>query len=1219
MHKLRDWSTELAQPLPLPRLSDHPTSTSLGEFAFDLRSEVFRTQTEAARHFNVVHTTIGRYESEKSQPPLGYLAELVRLVVDRRRHHGHRVQDSRKWFLVEINKAIPWFYDYQNRVGSWGELCAIAEAYLAEQWGVGSLGPDGWEEAPDSSVFLGRQTQLANLEQWILTDHCRLVGVFGQGGVGKTALVAKLGQQIKRRFTHVIWRSLQYLPPPEDVLTGWVTSLSDQPSIDLPEGLGPKLSLLMEYLGRHRCLLVLDNAESILKKGESAGQYREGYEGYGRVIQRIGETPHKSSLVLTSREKPKEFVRLEGQTPRVRTLELKGLEAPEAQELLERTELIASEDQYLTLIERCAGNPLILNLVCGTIREMFVGDVARFLAQGTTVFGDGRDVLDEQFDHLPGMEKDIMYSLAIGRETVSIERLSQDIGRPVSQPRLLEALESLRRRFLLETNLLGFTLQPVIMEYVTDRFVERIVEEITSRTVNLFNSHALVNAQAKEYVRNSQVRIILEPIVQGLLATRSKEAVEDRLTEILCAIREKSPLLPGYAGGNVLSILSHLESDLTGYDFSRLTVWKADCRSVELHDVDFSHSDLVGSVFAQAFGNILSVAFSPDGKLLAIGATTGEVRVWRLADLQQMFVLEGHNSFVWSVVFSPDGRTLASGGDDHTVRLWDAHAGQEIKVLKGHEGGVRSVAFSPDGCTLATVSEDQTIRLWEWDQERLIQKLQGHTSRVWAVAFSPDGRFLASGGDDGAILLWNVLERRRVGTFEGHALAVRSIAFSPNGAILASGGEDQIVRLWDPSTTRCRAELRGHGEWVLSVAFGPDGCTLASGGYDQTPRIWDTDTGQCIATLTGHNHNVGSVAFSPDGALLASAGDDRTVRLWNVRSRRCLSTLQGYSNWTWSVTFSPDGRVLISGGDDHTIRFWDVQEGRCLNTLRGHARCVRSVALDISGQLLASGSDDETVRLWDARDGRHLVTFSGHSRSVQSVAFSPVDPVIASGSTDGTVRLWNLQTEECIATLLGHTDRVMSVAFSPDGRILASGSDDHTVCLWDVDERECLKKLNGPFDNVHSLAFCPNGHKLATGHADQSVRVWDVQSGECLNKLEGHTHWIWSIAFSSDGAILASGSLDRTIRLWNALTGQWLATLLGHTDRVLSVAFSPDGCTLASGCADETIKLWDVASGECVRTMRPDRPYERMEITNATGLTETERAALKMLGAVESP
>jgi WD40 repeat protein/transcriptional regulator with XRE-family HTH domain len=1086
-----------------------------------------------------------------------------------------------------------------------------------------------WGEATCVSVFYGRTKELTTLEEWILHDRCRLVALLGMGGIGKTSLSVKFAQQVQDKFEYVIWRSLQDAPPVQSLLASLIQLVSDdrETEADLPEKVGDRISRLLDYLRQHRCLLVLDNAEAILRSGSRVGQYLEGYEGYGELLRRLGEVTHKSCLVLTSREKPKEVASLEGDALPVRSLRLNGLTEEEGRKIFAIKGLSGSESELRTLTERFAGNALVLKVVATTILDLFDGNISEFLKQDTVVFGDIRDLLDQQFERLSNLEKDIIYWLSINREPISLSELRSDFVAPVPQSQLLEALESLVRRSLVEKNSSLFTLQPVVMEYVTHRLIEQVCREIVTQNLDLFRAYALLKAQAKDYVKNAQIRLILQPVInQLIIALKSKISLENKLINILKWRRETSPLEPGYTGGNALNLLGQLQTDLSGNDFSYLTVWQADLRGMNLHNVNFSYADLAKSVFTKTFGSISSVHWSPDGKLLATSDTNGEIDVWReFADGEQLLSLTGHTSWVRTVAFSPDGRTLVSCSTDRTVKLWDIGTGGCLKTLRGHTGRIWSVAYSPrtptanspDGQILASGSDDQTVKLWDVSTGECLKTLRQHTAAVWTVSFTPDGQILASGGEDQTVRLWDVATGKCLKTLQEHTDWVCSAAFSPNGQILASASYDQTVKLWDVSTGKCLKTLRGHTSRIWCVAFSPDGQTLASGCENQSVKLWNANTGECLKTLQGHTGRIWCVAFSPNGQTLASGCDNQTVKLWDVYSGVCLRTSRGYSNGVWSVHWSPDGQTLAAACENQTVKLWDVSIGRCYKTLQGHTHRVQAVAFSPDGKILVSGGDSQTVKLWDVSTGKCYKTLRGHTGSMRAVAFSPDGKHLATGSIDRTVRVWSVSTYQCFK-ILEHTHGVCSVAFSPDGRTLVIGCEDETVKLWDVSTDQCYQTFKGHTGWVCSVAFSPDGHTLVSGGVDQTIKLWDVGTGQYLETLQGHSSWVQSVAFSPDGKTLVSGSIDQTIKLWDVRSNQCLKTLQEHNSWVQSVAFSPDGKTLASGSIDETVKLWDAKTGECIKTLSSEKPYEGMNITGATGLTEATITSLKALGAMES-
>jgi WD40 repeat protein/transcriptional regulator with XRE-family HTH domain len=1094
-----------------------------------------------------------------------------------------------------------------------------------------------WGNAIDTSIFCGRHEDLMRLKRWVLEEQCRLVLLLGIGGMGKSTLAAKLVREIGAEFEVVVWRSLQNAPPFEEWLESVLPLLLRVlgEDIALPNSLDARMLKLMEGLRSSRCLLILDNAETILSAGQT-GQYRSGYEGYGQLFKQIGEVAHRSCLLLTSREKPREIVPLEGTDRSVKTLLLKGLNSETGRELFRHQgKFTGTESEWETLIAHYGGNPLALKLVAATTQELFNGriiEVLNYVRQGLFIFDDIRDLLERQFDRLTELEREIIFWLAIDREPASLFELSEDLLTTISKRQLPNTIQSLLRRSLIEKEDERFSLQPVVMEYITDRFIHYICEEITTQTSERLRLHAIAKAQAKDYIREMQERLIMQPLVEQLtLQFGHPHAIQQQLQAML--ERQQQAPQSNYLAGNLLNLLVHLQTDLRGCDFSELALWQADLRQVNLAGVNFRNTDLAKSVFAETLSSVMSLTFSPDGEKLAMGDVDGKIRLWQVVDGKELLTMLGHQTWVWSVGFSPDGRILASCSEDARIHLWDTASGQCLKTLQGQTKGVRSICFSPDGQTLASGSEDSTIHLWDITSGRCLKTLQENTGRVFSICFSPDGRILASSSDDRVIRLWNVSDGRCLREFHGHTEWIWSIDFSSDGRTLVSSCDDRTIRLWNVADGRCLNVLHGHTDSIQSVSFSPDGRSIVSGSHDSSIRLWNVEDGQCLKIFSGHTGTIRAVSFSPDGRSLASGSHDSSIRLWHVRSGQCIKVLQGRSDGIKSISLSPDGRYLASGGEDAVIRLWNIQTvgvaspagNRCLREFHGHTGWIWSVSFSPDGRYLVSGSTDRSVRLWDVQSGRCLKEFHGHTSWVHCVSFSPDGRSIASSSQDGTVRLWNVEDGQCLKVLLGHADWIWSFDFSSVSLnlrsdidlSLVSGCGGRTIRLWNVRSGECLKVLDAP-SGICSIRSSPHDRTIASGHFDGAVRLWDLDRDRCLNVLQGHAGWVLSVNFSPNGQILASSGFDAAICLWNLQNGECLNVLHGHTGAVFSIRFSPDGRILVSGSQDETIKLWDVETGECLKTLRADRLYEGMNIQGATGLTIAQQATLTGLGAVQT-
>ncbi|MEM0979393.1 MAG: NB-ARC domain-containing protein, partial [Cyanobacteria bacterium P01_H01_bin.58] len=994
-----------------------------------------------------------------------------------------------------------------------------------------------WGEAPDVSFFVGRAHELATLSHWILQDNSRLVGLLGMGGIGKTTLAAKLVQQLQDNFEIVVWRSLRNAPSLETLLTQWMPLLSYQQDVR------PRLDALLQHLRAHKCLLVLDNLETILHP-QPLGSFRTGYEDYEQLLQMVGETPHQSCLIITSREKPEVLAIQEGAALAVRSQIVPGMET-EATALMTAKGLAGSTADCQTLIATYGGNPLALKIAATSIQDLFDGNINLFLEQDTPLFNGVRTLLAKQFARLSALENTLMYWLAINREWTTVTELHEDVVPPVSKGRILDALEALCRRNLLEKQKGRYTQQPVIMEYVCECLIEQIVSELTTTDVDLLTRHALVKTTVVEYVRDSQQQLLLDPIAQAFSRVCTPlSALEQQIRHLLARLRKLGLQDSGYGGGNVINICHHLGIHLANFDFSNLKIWHACLQQVELHDINFAHADLTKSLFTETFSNILSVAFSPDNQLLASSDTQGNIYLREMPYGQMKDVYSAHLTWIWKVVFSPDGRQLASGSYDGMVKIWDVATGRCVNSLN-HGPPVSYIAWSPDGTQVASVGLGPCFNIWDVETGALVNVLDINAPRLAIVAW---GQCRTSSGEtcsllvcpdgDRRILLWDATSGKQLRALSGHTALVWSVALNRDGTLLASSAQDGTIKIWDLVTDECIQTLHSHWGIAWSLTFSQDGHQLAASCQNAAVELWETATGELLKVFQGHISNVWSAAFNQTGDILVSGGDDQAIKLWNTKTAECLQTWQGYSLAIWDI--SSIGPYLAAAYQDGTIRLWESATGICRHTIQAHSSLIWAIASSPNGQILASASQDKAVKLFNRETAQCVLTFEEHLNLVLAVAWNSSGKKLASASVDSTVKIWEADTGKCHHTL-NHQFIVNSVDWHETDDILASGVQVGLIYIWDGRTGECLQTCKGHTGTIYTLAFAPATvadlmgcqHLLASSSDDGLVmhgalNLWDWRSGTCLKTLE-HPAQIWSIDWHPDGRWLASASQDGTV------------------------------------------------------------------------------------------
>ena len=598
-------------------------------------------------------------------------------------------------------------------------------------------------------------------------------------------------------------------------------------------------------------------------------------------------------------------------------------------------------------------------------------------------------------------------------------------------------------------------------------------------------------------------------------------------------------------------------------------------------------------------GGVLSLAFSPSGKLLVSSSRVGTAQVWSLETGKGVPTEGGHTGPIWSAVFTAGGDTVVTGGDDGTVRLWSL-TGKKKGIYRGHKGPVYAVAAAPRGNWIASAGRDRDVHVWRADMNLEINFDQ----------------------------IANQLEQERLGklvpeprqsfhtpTFPpltGHTGEVRALSFSADGTWLASGGNDNTVKLWKFAPNLTSIDLvttfRGHGGWVRGCVLAADPRYAVSSSLDGFVKIWDAQEYEEVRALRGHEDAVLWATFSRSGQRMVTAGRDHKALVWNAGERRPLKVFdegeeldaagpaapaarikEGHEFLVSSVAFLPDDRHVLTSAGDGTVRMWDRRTGGQVRRLR-NTGTLSVLALSAGGEWIVTGSDaaelrqPQSAQLWSANDPQsEPIKLTGHPGEVSAAAFSPDRDLetlrIATGDVLGGVRLWRFDagSRSWQATpVRGHSTGypISAVKFTPDGRRLLTASQDRIVLIHDALTGETLPpplKHQGGVKAIDISADSRRALSLSSpGKGSYRISLWDLETGsEQFHDVNLPYETLTSAVFhpSQTSAILTSANANRNSSgFWQWHLGAREIRPLWPQNQVRGViwaaSFSPDGSRL---------------------------------------------------------
>lgn len=1123
----------------------------------------------------------------------------------------------------------------------------------------------------DSADLWGRAADLQTLTTWVDVDCCRFIVLWGLPGVGKTTLAAQILGQVTKSGGIGGYLALSAAMQAEDIINAlghWVGQGKGSQS--------PSFDWILDQLEQRRYLLVLDQLETLFDPQQLAGTFAPAAAEIQQLLQRLATQPHRSCVVVLSQEKPMVLSQWLGS--RVREYALQDFSPEEIRSGLQPQGIAAVQDHDWVALTQCyGGNPLLLRNLLTTLHDVYQGQLKTFLAQPPMAIPDPvAHRLGAVLARLTPDEQTLLYWLAIAHEPLTLDawgdRLNPHPSAPVVQSLLGRSLGEIipvpapptaqGERPTRESATTALTLTPLVRSLALTHLLDRLKQELTQGHLFWFLRLPLITMTAKETIQAQQRQALLQPLAAHLQRQFSSETtLRQQLAHIHHTLRQTQAGKPGYGAGNLLQIYRHLGIGLSGADFSNLAIWYADLRQSNLQGASFSQAHFHATAFATALGRSPVAAFAPaqrvaatsplasSATLLATGDHEGRLLLWDSRQGRLLRVLdEGQSPAIRALVFSPDGHTLAVGTETGQIWLWPLGTHGQAEALGDHPAAVCALAFSPDGRHLASGDDQGCLRLWDLASGQRQHQRLNHQGSIHTLAFNAKGDHLISSGDDQKTCLWNLNGREMTEqtTFQARSTAsIRTAGFLPDptdptvpAIAFAAGYDEHCLTLWDIEAGRPCWILPADVQALPAMAISPNGRYLVCSRQDFSVVLWDIPRRTARYTLPPLTAPVWLLAFSRDSRYLLT-GSDYALRLWQAKTGAGLRSWLSQAHPVCALAFTAVGQTLLTGHTDYGLRRWITQAHTqpLPQALNGHTAAIQAVAVSPAGQWLASAAADQTLRLWQANTGQHIVI----ATAATLLSFSPDGRHLASASPDSVITLWDTATGQPRQILGGLSSLPSALAFSDDGEWLVCGSRDGSLQRYYLGgmssdsapnpaqpEPEPLRidhsasglaTPRGPLAHqrqIHSLALSRDGSYLASASYDGTVCWWDLVANQCLGTWQHpHGQWIHGVLFDPDDSPLAISSHATEVEVWEIATQTHRATLKGHSHDIWGVAISPDRSHIATASQDSEIRLWQMTLGRCQHVLHPDRPYEGVNIRGADGLSTSEIAMLKSLGA----